>query len=349
MSDHWQSATNERKAMVRKGVITIILLCLLALLIYAGIHIFEAKTQNQEPRGDLQTRFTPAPTILYNGAAYRQKTRLTTILMMGIDTMAETTTDGASFRSGGQADYLILLVIDHEGQTITPIQIDRDTMAEITILGILGNVTGTRLTQICLSHGFGDGREQSCQLTKEAASRLLLGVDIQFYFALNLDGIATLNDALGGVTVTLADDFTSLDASMQKGTTLTLQGKQAEYFVRSRMSIGVGTNEARMVRQQVFWDGLSQRIKERIQTENSANFIGDLFDLLKPYLITDMSRGRLINEVWKSHDYSSHSAIHPSGTYETGDDGFIEFHVNEAALENLVIKTYFQKSDQTPS
>ena len=74
----------------------------------------------------------------------------------------------------------MLLVIDANEKTITSIQIDRDTMAEITILGVLGNEVGTRKAQICLSHGFGDGKDQSCKLTQDAVSKLLLGAEIVF-------------------------------------------------------------------------------------------------------------------------------------------------------------------------
>lgn len=50
-----------------------------------------------------------------------------------------------------------------------------------------------------------------------------LGEFIDFYVAMNMDGISELNDLAGGVTVTLEDDFSSIDPAMTKGTTLTLQ------------------------------------------------------------------------------------------------------------------------------
>lgn len=69
---------------------------------------------------------------------------------------------------------------------------------------------------------------------------------------MNMDGISELNDLAGGVTVTLEDDFSSIDPAMAKGTTLTLHGDQAETFVRSRMTVGDGTNASRMERQEAF-------------------------------------------------------------------------------------------------
>ena len=87
---------------------------------------------------------------------------------------------------------------------------------------------------------------------REAVEGLLLGESIDFYVAMNMDGISELNDLAGGVTVTLEDDFSSIDPAMAKGTTLTLHGDQAETFVRSRMTVGDGTNASRMERQEAF-------------------------------------------------------------------------------------------------
>lgn len=82
-----------------------------------------------------------------------------------------------------------------------------------------------------------------------------MGESIDFYVAMNMDGISELNDLAGGVTVTLEDDFSSIDPAMTKGTTLTLHGDQAETFVRSRMTVGDGTNASRMERQSVYAGG----------------------------------------------------------------------------------------------
>ena len=57
-------------------------------------------------------------------------------------------------------------------------------MTEITILGVLGEEAGTVKTQLCLSHGFGDGGAQSCEFTVDAVSNLLLGTQIDFYICL---------------------------------------------------------------------------------------------------------------------------------------------------------------------
>ena len=348
MLKRWNLANANRKTVYGISLTVLILLVILIVIVSWIGQTVEDSSRINETHGDLGDRFAEVPAVEYKGASYRPYEDITSILVIGIDRYSTAADTGVSYRSGGQADYLLLLVINDDTQTITPIQIDRDTMAAITILGVLGDETGSRVVQICLSHGFGDGKEQSCLLTEKAVSGLLHGIDIDFYISLEMDGISTLNDALGGVTVTLEDDFTALDPTMTKGTTLTLEGNQAEYYVRGRMYIGVGTNEARMVRQQVFMSALSQRLSELIHESGSANFIGNLLDELDPYLLTDITRGRMINIAWNTRDYDQLDVVQPAGEYISGEYGFKEFHADEAALEDMVMDIFYYQVEIEP-
>lgn len=310
---------------------------LLALL-YIGGNLLEARDKKPETRGDYQERYAYEETIEVDGETYRRRREVTAILLMGIDRSSDAVITG--YRNGGQSDFLQLLAIDSSDRTITRVPIDRDTMTPITVLGVLGDKAGVRTAQICLSHGFGDGKQQSCELTVDAVSNLMVGAPIDEYFAMNLDGISTMNDALGGVTVTLEDDFSALDPAMTLGTTLTLRGIQAEYFVRSRMNIGVGTNEARMKRQQVYVEQIGNMLDERVREDQ--NFIGTLYDELTPYLVTSMSRGYLINKAWTTREYERRVA-EILGEHRIGSDGFMEFHADEDAVEQLVLELFYQK------
>lgn len=298
----------------------------------------ETRNARPEARGDSKLRLSHEPTIEVDGAAYRQKKNVTAILLMGIDRDSEAVVSG--YRNGGQADFLELVVMDESSKALTRIQIDRDTMTPIAVLGVLGNRSGVRTSQICLSHGFGDGEMQSCELTVEAVSNLLLGVPIDDYIAMNLDGISVLNDAVGGVTVVLEDDFSALDPLMIPGSTLTLQGEQAELYVRSRMSIGVGTNEARMERQQDYISQLSELLNAQIQ--NDKAFVGSLYDALEPYIITGISRGLMINKTWAAKDYER-SVIKLEGTYQIGADGFMQFYADENMIRSIVLELFYQR------
>ncbi len=322
--------------------ILILLIMVAALfLVYGGGRLLDRRSLKPETR----TAYTPISqdrnTIEVNGERYAQRRRITTILLMGVDRDSESLSVG--YRNGGQADFLRLLVIDDEAKRVSQLAIDRDTMTPITVLGVLGNRARTRTAQISLSHGFGDGGKQSCELTVEAVSNLLSSTRIDFYMAMNMDGIAALNDAVGGVTVTVQDDFSDLDAEMVPGTTLTLSGAQAELFVRGRMSIGSGTNAARMERQQQYVSKLIARLDERVREDK--NFLGTLYDALEPYLTTNISRGRLINESWAAKDYERTPLVTPAGDHVIGSDSFMEFHVNEDALLQTVLSLFYEAAD----
>ncbi len=326
--------------MQRLRVILLLAAGILLLIgLYLGGQWLEKRNEKPETSGDHTMRYAYSGLLDYEGATYRRRGNITTVLLMGID--RENQTASVGYRNGGQADFLRLLVLDAGKKRLTQIQIDRDTMTPITVLGVLGDKAGMRTAQVCLSHGFGNGREQSCALTVEAVSNLLCGIQIDFYMSMNLDGISTLNDLLGGVEVTLEDDFSALDPVMTPGTTLTLMGDQAEYYVRTRRSIGVGTNEARMVRQEKYISRMTELLSE--QLSESREFVGTLYDELTPYLVTNVNRGRLINMTWAAKDYERANLIKLDGYYEVGADGFMQFHADEAALQRIVVELFYEK------
>lgn len=337
---HTKSSDRLPKKRIIFGVASILICAIAALCIGKQL---DTKWKAEEPKGDLSTRFTPTPTIEYKGSSYIPKTHIRTILLLGTDHYSDEEEQENSFQNGGQADFILLLVIDDAEKKITPIQIDRDTMADITVLGVLGNETGTRHAQICLAHGFGDGKERSCLLQRDAVCRLMPGVSIPYYIAMSMDGIATLNDSVGGVTVEIKDDFTALDPSMQVGSTITLKGIQAEYFVRNRMNIGIGTNEARSLRQTEYWKQLIDTVDEKLHSENDTDFIHILLNQLNPYLTTNIKQGKIINEIWNDRNYGREDIIHPQGSYRYGEDGFVEFHIDGYAFKEMMMNLFYQK------
>ena len=335
--------TNRRHGRRRKLQIAMLLLAIIVALaaVYFAGRWFETRNANKAVRGDHTQRYAYDDLVEIDGESYRRKKSITTILLMGIDRTNDLAVQG--YRNGGQADFLRLIALDSESGEISQISIYRDTMTPITVLGVLGNKSGVRTAQISLSHGFGDGKEQSCELTAEAVSNLLMGIPIDFYAAVNLDGISILNDFAGGITVTLEDDFSSLDSAMTAGKTITLVGDQAEYFVRNRYGIGIGTNEARMKRQEMYISLLSEKLEACISSDKE--YIGDLYEALQPYMITNISKGRLINEAWAAREYTRQKILAPDGVHTVAEDGFMQFHADEAAIRQIVMDLFYEKID----
>ena len=89
-----------------------------------------------------------------------------------------------------------------------------------------------------------------------------------------------------------------------------------ELYVRSRRSIGVGTNEARMARQEEYLSRLFALLDAR--QKEDREFVGTVYDALDAYLVTDLSRGQMINEAWSASGYERTALIRPEGVHQVG-------------------------------
>ena len=70
--------------------------------------------------------------------------------------------------------------------------IPRDTMTEITLTDLSGNVLGRDIQHLALGYAYGDGRDKSCQYMKEAVSNLLGGLAIDGYMAISMSACLSL-------------------------------------------------------------------------------------------------------------------------------------------------------------
>ena len=321
----------------RHAAILLASLILIPLLVWLTVSRMEMSGDKSE-RGQMTEGFGQLKRVTYNGKNYVHRSDLTTILGIGIDKNVDYQTAG--YRNGGQADFLLLLIIDDESKTIHQLQIDRDTMTDVMMLTLWGKEAGTRIEQICLSHAFGKTEEDRCGYTIRAVENLLLGEKVDLYASVRLDAIDTVNDALGGVTVTLENDMSMVDPEMTLGKTMTLHGHQAELFVRSRYDIADGSNAARQKRQRQFLSAAADLLRKK--TAENKNFVGNLYDLMGDALNTNLNRGRIINEFYHTKDYQLEPVRGFAGEHILGEDGFVEFHADAEDIQSFVISTFYR-------
>ena len=327
----------------------IIVFFVLGAALALGLSFLEGSDAKKTERGDanLRNELRRSHEIEFEGAKYRLKKGLTTILLMGIDQYADDVdvnpvynTLPYRYRHGGQSDFLRLLVVDDTAKQIRQVAIDRDTITPITILDIYGKPSGQRSVQLTLQHSFGDGKEQSDQLTVDAVSNLCFGLPIDHYFALNMDGIAELNDWLGGVTVPIEEDFSSVDPTLVQGETMKLTGEQAEHFLRARYTMEIATNEQRMARQTTYLKNAQDLLRARLASDmNSAE---NFYDSLNSYFTTDMSKGTLSNIAYSTNEYEALEVEQPEGEH-VPEDGYMTFHVDEHSLMETILRTFYDK------
>ncbi len=331
--------------MKKRTWIKAILITAVALIILGiGIMILNHVEQDQykETRGEMTEGFGQLKTVEWNGVTYREKPAVTTILIAGIDKVDDSNDSiRDQYRNGGQADFLMLIAIDHTDKVIHQLQIDRDTMTDVAVLGMFGNEVGTRVLQICLSHGFGKTPEDNAKYTLRAVQNLLGGFELDGYYMISYSAVPVLNDALGGVTVNVAFDMTAVHPEWTEGSVVTLHGREAEDFVRSRMTVGAGTNEERMIRQNEFMQNAVAQMNKKISDD--LGFGETLLKQLQSISTTNFTQKRLTEELSKAYNYEVLPIDHPEGEYAVGEDGFMEFHMKEGAAAEWILEHLYTR------
>lgn len=311
----------------RTAVIAVYGITLAVLILFAVMN----KTPDAEPVfGTLEGRFDSAITIERDGGVFHyREMEITNYLLIGVD--------NEEGMNGGQADFLVLLSVDRRNRTVTPIMVDRDTIAAVTTYGVFGNKSGEKQMQICLAQAFhGKGTTGSAN-TVSALSRLLCGVPIEHYAAVDMAGITLLNDAVGGVEVVLEDDLSALDPSLTQGAAVTLTGSQAELFVRSRMNVADGTNASRMKRQRVYLESLLPKLFVQ-----QGGLLEDGLNQLDGHYETDMTDSAILSTLQKYDGYEWQAFMLLPGEYRVGSDGFTEFWLDERQTQEMLTALWFR-------
>lgn len=304
-----------------------------AILLTAGVVGLTMNKKEDRPR---ETTEEPEDVVEIHGVKCRPKKNLKSWLFIGLDA-----SDEQSQLGNGQCDVLQLIVYDQVHKTYSVLAINRDTMADVDLLDEEGYYISTDRLQIAFAHSDGDGKERSCENVVNAVSRLLYDQKIDGYAALNMDAIGTLNHLVGGVTVTVKDDFSREDPSLRMGETVKLTDEQAVHFVRGRMSVGDGTNENRMKRQSQFMAAFKPMLLEKCKADNA--YALDVYDALEPYMVTDLSRNDFINISGFLMESEEKTAPVIEGTNAIGEMEFNEFTVDEDSLADAVIELFYNR------
>lgn len=276
--------------------------------------------------------------VTYNGEDYVQREGLQTWLFMGIDESGEAV-GTESYIGGGQADMQMLLVIDHVNRTWQLLQLNRDSMVDVPVLGVTGKVIGTEFEQLTLAHSYGDGKKESCQNTANTISNLFNGQKIDGYLSLNMDAVAILNDMVGGVPVEITSDFSAVDPSLEEGTVVTLKGDQALTFVRSRKDVDDQTNLSRMARQRQYLAALQKQMEQQ-----DADFAVRAYDAVFDYMVTNMG-SKTVTEIGQyMKEYTELDLLTIDGESKV-EDGYIAYYLDDDSLQQTMLTLFYKKSD----
>lgn len=280
-------------------------------------------------------------TVLYNGETYHYNTELTNLLFLGVDKTEEAMLQDTPGKAG-QADCIMLISLDHSDRTAFILQISRDTMTGIDLYDLAGNYYTTVSAQLATQYAYGNGGQSSCWATEKTVSELLYQLPIDGYFSMTVEGIGVLNDALGGVSLTIPADYTDIDPAFQEGAVVTLNGEQAERYVRTRDIDTFGSNEARMERQMQYITALFETIRGKAPGD-TQDFYSLYFQKIEPYTVTDLNE-RQINAL-TGYEYLPEKTAYVPGEIRNGAE-HEEFYVDEEALRALIMERYYIRTEE---
>ncbi len=278
-------------------------------------------------------------TVEYNDQTYIRNSHIKTALVIGLDTFewnAESKIDNAD--NDMVADFLMLLVLDTKAKTVKALHINRDTMADIGVLGITGQKVGTVHRQIALAHTEGNGKHESCRNVVNAVSDLLGGVRIDYYMSLKMDAVQIINDAVGGVTLEVIGDFSGTEHSFQKGETVTLLGEDALLYVRARKGVDDQTNLARMERQKQYLGALYEKLIYSV--EGNDAFAEETMRSIADYMISNCQIDVLEKLVDRAASYEFDGIRALSGEAVKGER-FMEFTPDPDALQQTILELFY--------
>ena len=320
-----------------KKIVLIVDLIVLVLLV-ASVAWSQMEKSGADGTDDVDKYY--ARFISYNGQVYPVKRNLESVLLIGTDNFEENAEKPKieAFYNDKMADYLVLMVFDHTRKTVTPFQINRDTVCDVPWLSVNGLVGGYEPLQITFAHSFGSGKKDSAKNTVNAVSGLLYGAPVDHFFSFSMDTVPILNDLVGGVTITLEDDIPALGEKYVKGATITLKGDEALRFIRTRDHKTLDDNTRRMGHHRLYMNAFAAQAKKKL--DKDAEFIFDAYDKVERFLNTDVTVETLSHLVNDYYEYEVLPTVTPTGTYTKSIRETAEFHADEESLWNCVHSTF---------
>lgn len=319
---------------IQKGLKLSVIVIVIFIVFFSIIHLIDSKKND-----DLYDKYADQSFsyIEINGKKYKQKDGIELILSVGLDSYENVVSDG--YTNNKLADFVTLLIVDNKNKTTLPIHINRDTMCDITILGIGGKHAGSTYEQLCLAHSYGKGDMSSLINVKDAVSKLLHNVTIDYYLSLSMDAISKINDDVDGITVYVEDDFSNINPNIKQNEYVTLWGDEALTFVRARYGLEDSSNLNRMNRQRTYLRALYNKCRDK---RNDDKFIYNILSDVSNSLIANADEYGLSDLGNTLLDYELLDALPIQGEAIKGREN-MEYYVDQRDLDSICINYLFDE------
>lgn len=283
-------------------------------------------------------------TVIYKGETYRYDDSVISLLFMGVD-KTDIHSDSAAYGANGQADSIFLATLNTKTGGVKVIPLSRETMTDINLYDSAGTFIGTEQRQLCLAYAYASNAQEGCENVSRSVGRLLYGMPIDGYVAVDLDGVKALNKAVGGVKVTALEDLSLFTGhsyiTFTKGQTVTLNDTNVLAYIQLRDE-DVNANERRIQRQKQF---LGEFI--RVAASNvKKNFtlLEKYYNAVKPYAVSDLTLSE-ITYLASTYLVGGQPAIEyiPVTGESKMVDEHVGFYADETSMYEAVLAAFYTK------
>ncbi len=319
--------------MKKSKKLWIAVIVLLILAAGTGAVIYTRQNRNDQTEAPVPDDEEDSDIITYQGRKYKYNTDIKSILFLGVD-RSEKVEVKSQAGEGGQADTILLLAQNDADKNVRILEVSRDTMTNISIYDDAGTFLEKENAQIALQYAYGNSTKKSSQLMKNTVSDLLYGIPVRNVITVDVEGIAQIVDAIGGVKITLQEDYSNIDPAFTAGAELVMNGTQAESYVRYRDTSVTGSNTDRMNRQNQFLTALIDQMKN-----TDADVIYDLVTgSAGEYIYTDLS----VDQIRKLDHCEWNEPVDTiDGEMKAGEE-HDEFYINETNLYEKVLEMFYK-------
>lgn len=284
--------------------------------------------------------------IQYKNNIYEYNENILTFLCLGVDSrqaIDRVKTPG----KGGQADTVMLVTLNPDTKEMKMIHISRDTIVDVEMYDTVGIYSETKGLQLALQYAYGDGKELSCELMEQAVSDLFYGIPIHGYAAIDINAVGELNEAIGGVELTVIEDLSRFDAELALGNTLTLSGRQALHYVQERQMDAdeLGANNLRMDRQKQFLTAFVDKVTKELKKDITKGI--DLYNIALNHMITSISMDEVtyLSTLILDYNFTEKDMVSVEGELQK-EGKYEEFIIDEEALYELIIEIFYKEVEK---
>ena len=276
--------------------------------------------------------------IVYNGTTYTFNENVVCFAVIGVDKDV----DNDVVQSMG--DAIMLVAFDTESGQLSLIGVSRDTMTSIDLYSSEGRYIDTETMQITYAYSLGTKDVSGGKNTASSLSKLFFGLPVNHYFAINLDALVDLNNAIGGVTLTSSIEFYSqiYHRYVEPGETVTLYDYDVQRYVRSRDIEELDSNSTRMQHQQEYVRAFLSQVIPAVKKD--LTLVTDLYNIVSSNSDSNIDLPKIVylaSELASKMDSVSEISYRTISGETVAGEKHAEFYADDANILETMLDVFY--------